>query len=98
MLMLETAWAALLDSMNVHALCQLPQSSLAEVLLQPLASALRHKSIEVRDLTIEFWNSSGIQELLGRRDLGLVESALALTRLQILGVSPDPHGEYLQSH
>ncbi|KAL0020037.1 hypothetical protein WJX77_006418 [Trebouxia sp. C0004] len=75
---LEAAWASLLSAVSVQSFSGLSQSCIAEVLLRPLAAALRHKSTAVHDAAEEFWSSSGIQSALKGYDVGLVEAALAL--------------------
>jgi len=80
--MLEAAWASLLSAVSIQSFSGLSQSCIAEVLLQPLAAALRHKSTAVHDAAEEFWSSSGIQSALKGYDLGLVEAALALVGSQ----------------
>jgi len=80
--MLEAAWASLLSAVSVQCFSGLSQSCIAQVLLQPLAAALRHKSTAVHDAAEEFWSSSGIQVALKGYDVGLVEAALALAGSQ----------------
>lgn len=79
---LEAAWAALLAAIRVQAFSGLSQSCIADLILQPLAAALRHKSSAVHDMAEEFWSSSGIQDALKGYDVGLVEVALAMAGSQ----------------
>ncbi|KAL0048469.1 hypothetical protein WJX82_004043 [Trebouxia sp. C0006] len=80
--MLEAAWASLLSTVSLQSFSGLSQSCIAEMLLQPLAAALKHKSTAVHDAAEEFWSSSGIQSALKGYDVGLVEAALALVGSQ----------------
>ncbi|KAL0042896.1 hypothetical protein WJX79_003013 [Trebouxia sp. C0005] len=80
--MLEAAWASLLSAISIQSFSGLSQSCIAEVLLQPLAAALKHKSTAVHDAAEDFWSSSGVQSALKGYEVGLVEAALALVGSQ----------------
>ena len=69
--------------MKVQAFAGLSQSCVHDLLLQPLAAALRNTSAALHDPAEEFWSSSGIRDALQGYDLGLVEAALAESGSQL---------------
>lgn len=81
--LLAVAWSSLLKAIEVQAFAGLSQSCVRDLLLQPLAAALRHQSTALHDPAEEFWSSSGIQGALQGCDLGLVEAALAESGSQL---------------
>ena len=76
-LLLEEAWKAVLAAFKPYSMQSLPQSSVAELVLQPMAAALRHGSQAMQDMTQEFWGKGGIGSVLRGFDVSVVESALA---------------------
>lgn len=81
--LLAVAWSNLLKAIKVQAFAGLSQSCVRDLLLQPLAAALRHQSAALHDPAEEFWSSSGIRGALQGCDLGLVEAALAESGSQL---------------
>lgn len=81
--LLKAAWSSLLKAINVEAFAGLSQSCVCDLLLQPLAAALRNRSAALHVPAEEFWSSSGIRNALQGCDLGLVEAALAESGSQL---------------
>ena len=81
--LLAAAWSSLLKAIKVQAFAGLSQSCVRDLLLQPLARALRHQSAALHDPAEDFWSSSGIRDALQGCDLGLVEAALAESGSQV---------------
>lgn len=67
----------------MEAFAGLSQSCVCDLLLQPIAAALRNRSAALHDPAEEFWSSSGIRDALQGCDLGLVEAALAESGSQL---------------
>lgn len=67
----------------MEAFAGLSQSCVRDLLLQPLAAALRVPSAAMHDVAEDFWSSSGIRVALQGCDLGLVEAALAESGSQL---------------
>lgn len=81
--LLKAAWSSLLKAIKVEAFAGLSQSCVCNLLLQPLAAALRNRSAALHDPAEEFWSSSGIRDALQGCDLGLVEAALVESGSQL---------------
>ena len=81
--LLKAAWSSLLKAVKVEAFAGLSQSCVSDLLLQPLAAALKKRSAALHDPAEEFWSSSGIRDALQGCDLGLVEAALAESGSQL---------------
>ncbi len=75
-LLLEAAWKAVIAAFNPRSTLQLTQVNIDELVLQPMAAALKHGSQALQDMTREFWANSGINSVLSTFDVSIVESAL----------------------
>ncbi len=69
----------MIAAFNPRSMLQLTQVSIDELVLQPMAAALKHGSQAMQDMTQEFWGNSGIGSVLsaGALDVSIMESALA---------------------
>jgi len=76
-LLLEAAWKAVIAAFNTRSMLQLTQVNIDELVLQPMAAALRHGSQAMQDMTRDFWGNSGVKSELSAFDVSIVESALA---------------------
>ena len=85
---LDAAWKALLAALKPQSLPTLSCTHIAELLVKPLAAALKHRSEAVCEMTKEFWSSSGIQVQLGCFDVRPVESAMGMLMQECLHEIP----------
>ncbi len=76
-LLLEAAWKAVIAAFNPRSMHILTQVSVDELVLQPMAAALKHGSQAMQGMTREFWGNSGIGSVLRAFDVSIVEGALA---------------------
>jgi len=76
-LLLEAAWKAVIAAFNTRSMLQLTQVNIDELVLQPMAAALRHGPQAMQDMTRDFWGNSGVKSELSAFDVSIVESALA---------------------